>query len=177
MRTVVLVLIAVLASVLIGAGIFIYSGAYSVAASEPHSRFVDWMLRAIRTHSVAAHAKTLNVPSQSALDSMLKEGFRHYRANCVECHGAPGVKPGEVAQGLNPAPPEFAQANAALDAREVFWVAKHGIRMTGMPAWGATHRDDELWAVTAFVLRLPTMSVDAYRAFETESPPEHVHRH
>lgn len=177
MRRAVLV-VAIALIVAVGGGLlFIYSGVYSVAASEPHSALVDWALRTTREHSVSAHARELTVPSPSVLDAQVDDGFRHYRANCVECHGAPGVSPGELAQGLNPAPPEFARTKIELPARDVFWMIKHGIRMTGMPAWGTTHRDDELWALTAFVLRLPTMSAEEYRAFEAKIPAEHAHKH
>ena len=174
----VLLTVIVAAAVIIGSGlVFVYSGVYSVAADAPDNALVAWVLRTTRQRSVAAYAKDIAVPAPSELDAMLAEGFRHYQANCVECHGAPGVQRGEAGRGLNPAPPDLAKTAAALDAREIFWLVKHGIRMTGMPAWGATHRDDELWAVTAFVQRLPSMSAAEYRALQAKSPREHSHKH
>jgi mono/diheme cytochrome c family protein len=50
-----------------------------------------------------------------------------------------------------------------MPAREVYWVVKHGIRMTGMPAFGPAHDERELWSIVAFVERLPRMSPEAYQ--------------
>ena len=47
---------------------------------------------------------------------------------------------------------------------ELFWIVKHGIKYTGMPAWPGQARDDEVWAMVAFLRRLPQMSVDEYRS-------------
>ena len=51
-----------------------------------------------------------------------------------------------------------------MTAAELFWVTKNGIKMTGMPAWGKTHGDDELWPVIAFLAKLPELDSDAYEA-------------
>lgn len=177
MRNVIATIVVMVIAV-VGAGLaFVYSGWYSVAADVPDNAWVAWALHTTRERAVRARAQAITPPAPARLDALLAEGFRHYRANCVECHGAPGIKPGETGRGLNPAPPDLADSKATMDAREIFWMVKHGIRMTGMPAWGVTHRDDELWAVTAFVLRLPAMSADEYRALEARSPREHAHSH
>jgi hypothetical protein len=47
---------------------------------------------------------------------------------------------------------------------EQFWIIKHGLKMTGMPAWGRTHDDESLWAIVAFLRQLPNLNVDQYRA-------------
>jgi hypothetical protein len=58
------------------------------------------------------------------------------------CHLAPGYAQDETAEGLYPHPPQLAGGNTLAPA-EIFWVLKHGLKMTGMPAWGAPHTDDE----------------------------------
>jgi hypothetical protein len=87
-----------------------------------------------------------------------------FEAMCVECHGRPGKKPAAVGQGLNPVPPDLADVATRRSAAELFWVTKHGIRMTGMPAWGATHDDEALWPVVAVMSALPGMEPADYAA-------------
>jgi mono/diheme cytochrome c family protein len=72
-------------------------------------------------------------------------GFDHYRENGVICHGAPGVKGAELSKGLNPAAPSLGKGENDTPDGELFWIIKHGIRMTPMPAFGPTHTDEEIW--------------------------------
>jgi hypothetical protein len=59
-----------------------------------------------------------------------------------------------------------------MTAAEEFWVIKHGIKATGMPAWGVTHSDDMLWDVVAFLRKLPDLSPAEYQAL-VENAPSH----
>ena len=54
--------------------------------------------------------------------------------------------------------------------KELFWLVKHGLKYTGMPSWPAARRDDEVWAVTAFMLRLPDMDAEEYAALALGTP-------
>jgi mono/diheme cytochrome c family protein len=88
-------------------------------------------------------------------------GTEHFAAHCAVCHGAPGVPKGDIANGLYPQPPDLAVTGKSYSDGELFWILKHGIKMTGMPAW-ADHSDDELWATVAFVRKLPGMTQEEY---------------
>lgn len=89
----------------------------------------------------------------------LAVGMDHYRENCVICHGAPDVKPVELAEGLNPAAPKLhTDDSQELKDGEIFYIVKNGIRMTGMPAFGPTHSDEEIWKIVAFVRHLPKLT-------------------
>lgn len=88
----------------------------------------------------------------------ISSGLTHYAAMCVRCHGGPGLEPEEFAQGLNPPAPQLEAVAAEFSDGELFWLVKHGIRMTGMPAFGATHDDEELWRVVAFVKVLSNLT-------------------
>ncbi len=70
-----------------------------------------------------------------------------------------------MGQGLNPPAPDIAISAANMTAAELFWVTKNGIKMTGMPAWGATHDDDALWPVIALMKKLPDLDAAGYQAF------------
>src|SRR6266850_397323 len=88
-------------------------------------------------------------------------GTEHFAAHCAVCHGAPGVPKGDIANGLYPQPPDLAVTVSAYSDGELFWILKHGIKMTGMPAW-ADHSDDELWATVALIEKLAGMTDQDY---------------
>lgn len=157
----------------VGAFVFISTGAYSVAATEPHTAFTRWLLNTTQKRSVAVRAD--DVPAQPPVDSaMVRQGFEEYREMCVACHGAPGVERGTLGKGINPKPPDLAEEAAEWSDRELFWITKHGIKLAGMPAFGVTHSDNELWGIVAFLRRLESMSPDEYRRLATEAPT-HAH--
>ncbi len=93
-----------------------------------------------------------------------REGLAHFRENCMVCHAAPGVRPSEIARGMNPAPPDL-EVKDVQDTPDgaLHWVIQHGIRMTGMPGFGPTHTDQELWRVVTFVRRLPLLTEEERR--------------
>ncbi len=142
---------------------FAYSGTYDVGADVSHSAPIDWLLSTTADASVARRAKDVEVPNLEN-DDLVLAGANDFDGMCIGCHQAPGVPPTALARGLNPPAPDLAESATHLTPAELFWVTKHGIKMTGMPAWGATHEDDELWPVVAFMRTLPTLDANAYQA-------------
>ncbi|AZO21649.1 cytochrome c [Mesorhizobium sp. M1E.F.Ca.ET.045.02.1.1] len=63
---------------------------------------------------------------------------------------------------MQPQPPDLKRAATTLNDAELYWVLQNGIKMTGMPAFGPTHNQEELWAMVAFVRHLPKMSLAEY---------------
>lgn len=143
---------------------YLFSGWFDVSASRPEYGALAWVLDGIAERSVESHAESVSVPDLSR--ASLETGFRHYREMCVVCHGAPGARTTEISQGLNPPAPDLQRVAKEADARELYWIVKHGIRMTGMPAFGKTHSEDELWAMVAFVRRLPGLSPEQYKQLD-----------
>lgn len=141
--------------------LFVYSGTYDVSASSPHGSISRWLLETTMHASVERRADQVEVPD---LDdrSMVLAGVNDFEQMCVQCHGAPGKDPAAVGKGLNPPAPDLSESAAEMTAAELFWVTKHGIRMTGMPAWGETHEDDALWPVVAFMVTLPDLDQAEY---------------
>jgi len=156
-----LVALATLAVLILVLVLFALSGAYDVGADQPHSSPVRAFLNIVRERSVARRAATVQVPSLDDPQGV-REGAEHYNAMCVDCHLAPGITVSEIRAGLTPAPPNLSQH--VVDPRIAYWTIKHGIKMTGMPAWGKTHDDAEIWNIVSFVQQLPHMTPDAYRA-------------
>ena len=173
--TLILLVIIVIAISLI----FIYSGVYNVAATKPHTKPVEWMLNLALAKSVSRHAKGIEVPPLSD-DSMVETGFIHYKEMCITCHGAPGISLSEIGKGLNPEPPDLVEEleEGEWSTEQLFWITKYGIKMTGMPAFGPTHSDEEIWAIVAFLKRLPDLSPEEYRAMdEATKDKQHEHGH
>lgn len=141
----------------------VYTGAYNVAASDEHADIVHWTFQTTMLRSVANQAANLTPPEQIS-DLSLREGARIYAESCAHCHGAPGAEHARWAGNMRPQPPELTDAAAEWETREVFWIAKHGIKMTGMPAFAPEHDDETLWAIADFVKRLPGMSPETYKA-------------
>jgi mono/diheme cytochrome c family protein len=144
------------------AALFIYSGWYDVAASKPHLALTSHLLHTTMERSVAVRAADIQPPDLSGQD-LIKKGAEHYHRNCAVCHGAPGIPLGKIGKGLMPQPPELAKKAGEWTSAELYWIVKHGIKMTGMPAWGKTHKEEDLWAIVAFTERLPNMSANEYR--------------
>jgi mono/diheme cytochrome c family protein len=148
--------LAIVLAVLIGFGVIASGRFFNVAASAP-ADFVDRL--APWAFEKALHRQTAGLQIQLPTDrAAIERGLVHYKENCLPCHSAPGLSPSEFAQGLNPSPPELytPMAQEESDA-ELFWITKNGIRMTGMPAFGGNHTDDEIKDILAFVRYLPTI--------------------
>jgi mono/diheme cytochrome c family protein len=146
---------------LIDAIIFVVSGFYDVSVTNPHWRITLWIMEQARARSIRAHAAAITVPSNLGNPAGSKQASSILPAHCAVCHGASGVPRGELARGLYPQPPDLARAAQLYSPGELFWILKHGIKMTGMPAWSA-HGDAELWATVAFVEKLPGMTEQEY---------------
>lgn len=152
---------------------FLYSGWYDMAADTPHTRPVYRLLTVLREQSIAHHASGIEVPQLEDAD-LVRSGAGNYDAMCAGCHLSPGVKESELSRGLYPAPPRLDNPERRRMAAQDFWVIKHGIKASGMPAWGRSMDDRYIWGLTAFLQKLPMLSEAQYRALVATSPG-HAH--
>jgi len=156
----------VVATILVAIAVWlavVYSGAYNVAATEPHIDVVRWTLETTMRRSVASRVGSLTAPRHPA-DELIAEGARHYAESCVYCHGAPGQEPAEWSRGMRPEPPHLVEAASEWTPSELHWIIENGIKMTGMPAFGPHHNAEQIRAISAFVTRLPGLAPQDYRA-------------
>jgi mono/diheme cytochrome c family protein len=151
-------------SILAGAAV-IWSGVYNVAADSPHWKATFWLLDAAREQSIEAHSRGIVAPPLQG-EQLVDRGFPHFNETCRLCHGGPGLGPLEFTQGLYPKPPLFPsrEVQQELSDAEVYWIVKHGLKMTAMPAFGVGQSEEDLWAIVAFLRRLPTLSPQEYQA-------------
>ena len=161
MKAIVMTLLIAAVLLVSVAAAFVFSGVYDTGASTPHTAFSRWVMATAVRASVKRRADGIAAP-ELADQALVLAGVNDFEEMCVQCHGAPGREPGAVGQGLNPPAPDLAESAGGLSAAELFWVTKHGIRMTGMPAWGRTHADDALWPVVALMTVLPGLDAEAY---------------
>lgn len=154
-------IVAVAVIVPLGALAFIKSGIYSVAGANPHSKFTEWITHETMIHSVQSHASDIVEPA-SASAAQVRRGFCQYETHCVACHGASAVARERWVTGLEPAPPYLLDVTQRFRPRELFWIAKNGIKMTGMPAWRNSMSDEQVWDVVAFLEAMPKMDSQQY---------------
>ena len=170
MKTVGVTLLAGLAVLLLAGLLFIFSGVYDVAATSEDGGLIEWVLETTRERSVHRAAESLEIQVPRLDDPrMIRSGLVRYHALCATCHGAPGIQISATGQGLNPFPPELAGEVGEEEPLELFWVIKNGIKMTGMPAYGVTHGDEEIWEIVAFLKRMPQLSPAEYEALAREA--------
>ena len=148
----------------------IFSGFYNFSARVPHWSITSEILEKARDQSVSYHSKGMTAPSLNK-SQMEDAGFHHFQDTCRLCHGAPGITPNEFAKGLYPSPPDLASPDLHQEMKDeqIFWILKNGLKMTGMPSFGVTHSDREIWEIVAFVDRLATLQPDQYVAIVKEA--------
>ncbi len=160
----------------LGAGVFVWSGMYNIGADEPHWMPTRVLIDNLRERSIASRMADAPVPDLDA-PGRITAGARNYSAMCTGCHLAPGVDDTEIRPGLYPTPPDLSKLGAK-DSKRAFWIIKHGIKMTAMPAWGKTHTDEQIWNMVAFIRKLPGMTPAQYAALGGKPPAEdddHMH--
>ena len=155
--------VAAAAAVLAGAGLFVFSGVYNVAATSQHLQPIHTLLETTMRQSVRLRASSVK---QSAPGDA-QRGAACYQSLCVQCHGAPGVAQNDIGKSMQPVPGPLVDAMQRWRPRELYWITRHGIKMSGMPAWKHRLDDGQIWDVVAFLERLPTLSSQAYAAATT----------
>ncbi|ODV14658.1 MAG: cytochrome C [Rhodanobacter sp. SCN 68-63] len=151
------------------AAAFVWSGRYDIGADTPHTRPVFALMQTLRERSIRTHAADLAVPDLTDPQLVLK-GAGQYAAMCTQCHLSPAMADSEIRPGLYPQPPNLSRVR--VDPKQAFWVIKHGIKMSAMPAWGASHDDATIWSMVAFLQKLPGMSAQEYKDIVARAPPD-----
>lgn len=172
-----------IAAILAGTA-FVYSGIYPMGADVPHNRITYGLLETLRERSIARASTDIKVPDLSSPELLLSGG-PDYNDMCAQCHLKPGVSRSDLSIGLYPSPPNLAlvvdahehahDAASTESAQRQFWIIKHGIKASGMPAWGPTHDDQRIWAMVAFIQKLPTLTPEQYQILTARAAAETTH--
>jgi mono/diheme cytochrome c family protein len=161
-----IVIFAALA-VLGGIGFYVGSGAYDVGADTPHWEITRRAIEVVRDRSIEVRATQIELPDLQD-ELMVLKGAGQYAEMCANCHLAPEQTDSKIRPGLYPKPPNLSEQR--VEPKRAFWVVKHGLKMSGMPAWGLGHDDATLWSIIAFVTRLPGLSAEHYKDLVARAP-------
>jgi mono/diheme cytochrome c family protein len=137
------------------------AGWYDTTATSQHLQMVYSLLEKGMHYSVRNHSSEVSVPPLGA-PQQLARGAVVYATHCAQCHGGPGSAQAKFGQSMQPLPGPLIDAGERWQPRELYWITKHGIKMSGMPAWQFHMSDADLWAVVAFMGVLPTLSARDY---------------
>lgn len=181
-------LMLIATGVFVVVGFFIYSGIYPMGADVPHNKLTYWLLETVREQSIGSASRGIAVPPLDDPELLLVGG-PDYNDMCVACHLKPGKTQSDMSIGLYPIPPNLSKredehghaddghSDPEESSRRQFWMIKHGIKASGMPAWGPTHDDQRIWAMVAFLQKLPELTPDQYQILtardESNASPHH----
>ncbi len=165
----------------LGAWVYFARGRFDIAATAPASEWEERAAIFVRERSLAWRAPNERNPTPTTAET-LAGGLIHYRANCLPCHGAPGLPQPAIGQGLNPSAPNLALSDTqSRTDGQLFWITSHGFRMTGMPGFATTHEPEDVWKIVSFVRHLPRLTdsererLRAGLAREDDEPETHAH--
>lgn len=179
LKTVIGTIVALAALGALAGWLVLKSGWYDIASTRQHLQPVHTLLEQGMHESVRHHARAVQVPAAvlsaitaTTMDAMaaatsadgqrLRQGAALYRDHCVLCHGAPGVAQAAIGKSMQPVPGPLADAARRWQPRELYWITRHGIKMSGMPAWEFHLADEDIWRVVGFVVKLAELSPQEY---------------
>ena len=145
--------ITALVVIALGAAFYLHFGFLSFNADEQPSATETKMAMAAVDASIERHAADAKNPVQPT-DANLLEAMKLYKTNCALCHGDPGAPETVLGKSFYPPVPQFMKEPADMPGNQNFYIIKHGIAWTGMPAWGRTLNDDQIWKLTAFLAQM-----------------------
>jgi mono/diheme cytochrome c family protein len=110
--------------------------------------------------------------------SNLTEGAKEYEEHCAFCHGGAKAKISPMRDNFSPPVPQLINRIPHDDDAWLFWVTKHGVRMTGMPSWTGILSDEEMWKVVAFIKHSDKLPPETQAAWQSlASTPGEIEEH
>lgn len=162
------ILLIALTLSLLAAAAFVYSGLFDPAADAPHSQPVYWVMENLRHRGIETRVGGIQVPDLTD-GALIRAGAGNYDAMCVGCHLKPGVTDSEMHRGLYPQPPALASMSRPTRPDHAYWIIKHGIKASGMPAWGKSMDDQTIWGMVAFLQTMPNLTSEVYHEAVAQS--------
>jgi mono/diheme cytochrome c family protein len=153
-----------------GAAITIALGLYDAGAASQHGPVTAWLLHTIFERSAIRHAAADGAPPHFTR-AEIEAGFRQYQQDCITCHGGPGVGRALWVSGMTPTPPYLVDMGRRWTPAQLHWIIANGVKMTGMPGWGVSRSDRQIWNLVAFLDALPQMSADDFARMAATAPP------
>ena len=154
----------------VGALAVVEFGLYDIAAAQPHNPIVSWALHATFKKSVRLRANEVAVSPFT--QAQIISGFRQYQADCMMCHGGPGIARAHWVEGLEPTPPFLLDSGKNWTAGQLDYILEKGVKMSAMPSWGETRSRTQIWDIVAFLKALPNISPAQFAELQRRFPPD-----
>ena len=157
-----------LATALLGAYALVRSGLIPANADAEPGRFEVWMASTSLDATLRREAPKGQNPVPLT-DKNLLAGVHLYAQNCAVCHGSANSasSPSPIAKGLYPKPPQLATDGVEDDPEGAsFWKIKHGVRLTGMPSFGYSLSDQDIWTLALFLKNMDKLPPAVQEAWQ-----------
>tara|TARA_R110000850_G_scaffold230764_1_gene355522 strand:+ start:5769 stop:6248 length:480 start_codon:yes stop_codon:yes gene_type:complete len=159
-----------------------------MGADAPHNALTYWALETLREQSIARAASDIKVPTNLDTSERLLAGGADYNDMCSGCHLKPGKSQSDFTLGLYPVPPNLSlpkkehshnerTSSNQYSLQRQFWIIKHGIKASGMPAWAPGHDDERIWNMVAFINKLPKLNQTQYQILTARADAAENHGH
>jgi len=149
---------------------YLHQGKFPVGADNPPGTIERWLANMAVDEYVDRNAPKQENPMQPNPQN-LAAGARLYEQNCSFCHGGLLQRISPMRARLNPPAPQIINHFPGDPDSHLFWVVKHGVRLSGMPTWGGMLTDDQIWQVVAFVKHSANLPPEAQEAWRQAAAP------
>ena len=159
-------------------GAYVFVKATGLSARATPGRMETAVARLLRAMAVPAAYGDLANPVLSNEES-IRNGMTHFGDHCAACHANDGSGNVEMGKGMFPPAPDMrADATQELSDGALFYIIEHGVRFTGMPAWGTGSMEGEesSWHLVNFIRHLPKLTPEelAEMAAMNPRPPAEI---
>lgn len=148
---------------------FLQLGFLSMRADQPVSSWERALAMPSLDASTERHAPKVENPVPPT-DEDLAAGARLYRDKCADCHGRPDNPVSDYGRSFYPPAPQFFRRAPDMPEYQNFYITKHGVRWTGMPAWGQVMADSEIWQVVSVLSRIEKLPPAAQEELKKQGP-------
>jgi len=152
----------IVGAIALAAGVYVYArmGLLELRADQAPSALEKSIAGTAMDKSTERHAPQQKNPLPLTPDN-LKTGARLYRDKCSDCHGGPVNPDSDYGRSFYPRAPQFMKEAPDMPDHENFYIIKHGVRWTAMPAWGGVMTDSEIWQVVLALSRFEKLPPEA----------------
>src|SRR5688572_29404199 len=153
-------------------GIFAWIGSRGISARAEPGVVETAVARTMRRLAIPRGESDRKNPVRATAE-VIAAGMSHYADHCAACHANDGSGETQIGLGLYPKPPDMRRASTqSLSDGELFYIIENGVRLTGMPAWGAgTHESaEETWHLVHFIRQLPRLTPEQLEEMEALNP-------
>ena len=174
MKTVKIALLVLLAVVVAGVAYGAVLLRHGIDAHREPSASEVKVARALRHLAIPKADRDEENPWKDvATAEVMKGAQEHFADHCAQCHANDGSGNAEMGKGLYPRAPDMRlAATQNLSDGELYYIIRNGVPLTGMPAWGDPHfdQDDDSWQLVLFIRHLPHLTPDEIKDMESYNP-------